>query len=168
MQNIKCNPNLCGSLTFLVWWKCEVNCTSQWPIRQRACGKPTPWRAEFKTRHTRTRWRLKSGESKRQRCETELSSITRHSHHWHEVNVFFCVGQGEGVSSFLATLASSSSEEIEAALQERVESSCKQANRVVEIYENLKNTVDQLKKNLESGAGERLWTATNTSQHTPA
>lgn len=60
------------------------------------------------------------------------------------------------MSSFLATLASSSSEEIEAALQERVESSCKQANRVVEIYENLKNTVDQLKKNLESGAGERL------------
>lgn len=68
----------------------------------------------------------------------------------------FRAGQGEGASSFLATLASSSSEEIEAELQERVESSCKQANRVVEIYENLKNTVDQLKKNLESGAGERL------------
>ncbi|XP_051504995.1 E3 ubiquitin-protein ligase BRE1A isoform X2 [Myxocyprinus asiaticus] len=65
--------------------------------------------------------------------------------------------QGEGVSSFLATLASSSSEEMEAELQERVESSCKQASRVVEIYENLKNTVDQLKKDLESGTGGSLW-----------
>lgn len=62
--------------------------------------------------------------------------------------------QGEGVSSFLATLASSSSEEIDTELQERVESSCKQASRVVEIYENLKNTVDQLKKDVESGTGE--------------
>lgn len=62
--------------------------------------------------------------------------------------------QGEAASSFLATLASSSSEEIDAELQERVESSCKQASRVVEIYENLKNTVDQLKKDVESGTGE--------------
>ncbi|TSV81476.1 E3 ubiquitin-protein ligase BRE1A [Bagarius yarrelli] len=57
--------------------------------------------------------------------------------------------QGEGVSSFLAMLASSSSEEMEAELKERVESSCKQASCVVEICENLKSTVDQLKKDLD-------------------
>lgn len=62
--------------------------------------------------------------------------------------------QGETSSSFLATLASSSSEEMEAELQERVESSCKQASRVVDIYVNLKDTVDQLKK-MDSGSGER-------------
>uniref|UniRef100_A0AAR2LUI5 E3 ubiquitin protein ligase n=1 Tax=Pygocentrus nattereri TaxID=42514 RepID=A0AAR2LUI5_PYGNA len=62
--------------------------------------------------------------------------------------------QGEAASSFLAILASSSSEEMEAELQERVESSRKQASRVVEIYESLKSTVDQLKKDLESGTGE--------------
>lgn len=38
--------------------------------------------------------------------------------------------------------------------QEQLECSCKQARRVVEIYENLKNTVDQLKKDMESGTGE--------------
>lgn len=69
--------------------------------------------------------------------------------------VMFHTGQqGEGASSFLAMLASSSSEEIDADLQERLESSCKQAKRVVEIYDNLKNTVDQLKKDTESGTGE--------------
>lgn len=62
--------------------------------------------------------------------------------------------QGETTNSFLATLASSTSEEMEAELQERVESSQKQASRVVEIYESLKNTVDQLKAELDSGAGE--------------
>uniref|UniRef100_A0A8C1D6Q3 E3 ubiquitin protein ligase n=1 Tax=Cyprinus carpio carpio TaxID=630221 RepID=A0A8C1D6Q3_CYPCA len=65
--------------------------------------------------------------------------------------------QGEAASSFLAMLASSSSEEIDAELQERLESSCKQARRVVEIYENLKNTVDQLKKDVESGTDGSLW-----------
>uniref|UniRef100_A0A671NBL6 E3 ubiquitin protein ligase n=1 Tax=Sinocyclocheilus anshuiensis TaxID=1608454 RepID=A0A671NBL6_9TELE len=63
----------------------------------------------------------------------------------------------EAVSSFLAMLASSSSEEIDAELQERLESSCKQARRVVEIYENLKNTVDQLKKDVASGTDGSLW-----------
>uniref|UniRef100_A0A8C7N8H7 E3 ubiquitin protein ligase n=1 Tax=Oncorhynchus kisutch TaxID=8019 RepID=A0A8C7N8H7_ONCKI len=57
-------------------------------------------------------------------------------------------------TSFLATLASSSSEEMEAELQERVESSQKQANRVVEIYDSLKTTVEQLKKDQDSGAGD--------------
>uniref|UniRef100_A0A8D0D0D8 E3 ubiquitin protein ligase n=1 Tax=Sander lucioperca TaxID=283035 RepID=A0A8D0D0D8_SANLU len=62
--------------------------------------------------------------------------------------------QGETNNSFLATLASSSSEEMEAELQERVESSLKQASHVVEIYECLKRTVDQLKAELDPGAGE--------------
>lgn len=62
--------------------------------------------------------------------------------------------QGEAANSFLATLASSSSEEMEAELQERVESSQKQANHVVEIYECLRRTVDQLKAEQDSGSGE--------------
>lgn len=68
--------------------------------------------------------------------------------------------QGETTTSFLATLASSSSEEMEAELQERVESSQKQTSRVVEIYETLKSTVDQLKAETDSEAGEaegRAW-----------
>ncbi|XP_053180038.1 E3 ubiquitin-protein ligase BRE1A [Scomber japonicus] len=67
--------------------------------------------------------------------------------------------QGETSNSFLATLASSSSEEMEAELQERVESSQKQANRVVEIYVRLKSTVDQLKTELDSEAEGTLWQA---------
>ncbi|KAI5104903.1 E3 ubiquitin-protein ligase BRE1A [Silurus meridionalis] len=63
--------------------------------------------------------------------------------------------QGEGASSFLAMLASSSSEEMEAELKERVESSCKQASCVVEICECLKTTVDQLKKDLDSNLDGR-------------
>ena len=43
---------------------------------------------------------------------------------------------------------------MEAELQERVESSLKQASHVVEIYECLKRTVDQLKAELDPGAGE--------------
>uniref|UniRef100_A0A8C1ATP5 E3 ubiquitin protein ligase n=1 Tax=Cyprinus carpio carpio TaxID=630221 RepID=A0A8C1ATP5_CYPCA len=41
--------------------------------------------------------------------------------------------------------------------QEQLECSCKQARRVVEISENLKNTVDQLKKDMESGTDGSLW-----------
>ncbi|XP_041846957.1 E3 ubiquitin-protein ligase BRE1A isoform X1 [Melanotaenia boesemani] len=67
--------------------------------------------------------------------------------------------QGETSNSFLATLASSTSEEMEAELQERVESSQKQASRVVEIYENLRSTVDQLKAEVDSGADGSLWQA---------
>uniref|UniRef100_A0A8C7PB39 E3 ubiquitin protein ligase n=1 Tax=Oncorhynchus mykiss TaxID=8022 RepID=A0A8C7PB39_ONCMY len=59
-------------------------------------------------------------------------------------------------TSFLATLASSSSEEMEAELQERVESSQKQANHVVEIYDSLKTTVEQLKKDQDSGVAVQL------------
>lgn len=59
------------------------------------------------------------------------------------------------MSSFLAMLASSSSEEMEAELKERVESSCKQASCVIEICESLKSTVDQLKEDQHSDSGER-------------
>ncbi|XP_027010546.1 E3 ubiquitin-protein ligase BRE1A isoform X2 [Tachysurus fulvidraco] len=64
--------------------------------------------------------------------------------------------QGEGTSSFLAMLASSSSEEMEAELKERVESSCKQASCVIEICESLKITVDQLKKDLSADSDGKL------------
>ncbi|XP_063046757.1 E3 ubiquitin-protein ligase BRE1A isoform X2 [Engraulis encrasicolus] len=67
--------------------------------------------------------------------------------------------QGEASSSFLATLASSSSEEMEAELQERVESSCKQAGRVVDVYTSLKATVEQLKKTVDSETEGSLWEA---------
>uniref|UniRef100_A0A667WMF1 E3 ubiquitin protein ligase n=1 Tax=Myripristis murdjan TaxID=586833 RepID=A0A667WMF1_9TELE len=70
--------------------------------------------------------------------------------------------QGETATSFLATLASSSSEEMEAELQERVESSQKQANRVVEIYESLKSTVDQLATELDPGCLWRVASQLNT------
>ncbi|CDQ98127.1 unnamed protein product [Oncorhynchus mykiss] len=46
---------------------------------------------------------------------------------------------------------------MEAELQERVESSQKQANRVVEIYDSLKTTVEQLKKDQDSGAEGSVW-----------
>lgn len=65
--------------------------------------------------------------------------------------------QGETANSFLATLASSSSEEMEAELQERLESTQKLANRVVEIYETLKNTLDQMKSELDSSGDSSLW-----------
>ncbi|XP_068596342.1 E3 ubiquitin-protein ligase BRE1A [Brachionichthys hirsutus] len=67
--------------------------------------------------------------------------------------------QGEAANSFLATLASSSSEEMEAELQERVESSQKQAAHVVEICECLKSTVDRLKAERDSGREGTLWLA---------
>lgn len=65
--------------------------------------------------------------------------------------------QGETTNSFLATLASSSSEEMEAELQERLESSQKLANSVVEVYETLKSVVDQMKTELDSGGEGSLW-----------
>ncbi|KAI1888223.1 hypothetical protein AGOR_G00182800, partial [Albula goreensis] len=65
--------------------------------------------------------------------------------------------QGETATSFLATLASSSSEEMEAELQERVEASRQLTSRVVEIYTSLKNTVDSLEKELDSGADNSVW-----------
>ncbi|XP_072295691.1 E3 ubiquitin-protein ligase BRE1A [Eucyclogobius newberryi] len=65
--------------------------------------------------------------------------------------------QGETTNSFLATLASSSSEEMEAELQERLESTQKLANRVVEIYDALKNTLDQMTTEMDSGTEGSMW-----------
>ena len=68
--------------------------------------------------------------------------------------------QGETATSFLATLASSSTEEMEAELQERLDSSQKQVTRVVELYEGLKSTVERLKVEPDSGGGKtkgRAW-----------
>uniref|UniRef100_A0A8C4ZU02 E3 ubiquitin protein ligase n=1 Tax=Gadus morhua TaxID=8049 RepID=A0A8C4ZU02_GADMO len=62
--------------------------------------------------------------------------------------------QGETATSFLATLASSSTEEMEAELQERLDSSQKQVTRVVELYEGLKSTVERLKVEPDSGGGK--------------
>ncbi|XP_053362428.1 E3 ubiquitin-protein ligase BRE1A [Clarias gariepinus] len=64
--------------------------------------------------------------------------------------------QGEGASSFLAMLASSSTEEMEAELQQRVESSRKLASCAVEICESVKGTVEQLKKDLDSDTDGNL------------
>lgn len=80
--------------------------------------------------------------------------ISRHKSPNHVSHYGYSGQQGETSNSFLATLASSSSEEMEAELLERVESSKKQATRAVEIYEYLKSTVDQLTAELDSGTGE--------------
>ncbi|XP_077588861.1 E3 ubiquitin-protein ligase BRE1A isoform X2 [Stigmatopora nigra] len=65
--------------------------------------------------------------------------------------------QGETSNSFLATLASSTSEEMEAELQERVQSSHTQASRVRDIYKSLKSTVDQLKADMDAGMAGRFF-----------
>uniref|UniRef100_A0A7N8XL57 E3 ubiquitin protein ligase n=1 Tax=Mastacembelus armatus TaxID=205130 RepID=A0A7N8XL57_9TELE len=98
------------------------------------------------------------------RQATDDASLLILNRYWNQVNAlkaktyfsrWYHPGhQGETSNSFLATLASSTSEEMEAELQERVESSQKLANRVVEIYECLRSTVDQLKAELDSGAGK--------------
>lgn len=80
--------------------------------------------------------------------------------------IFFLGAQVEGASSFLAMLASSSSEEMEAELKERVESSCKQASCVVEICESLKSTVEQLKKDLDCNSGTVHHRTTHFSLYT--
>ncbi|XP_053548290.1 E3 ubiquitin-protein ligase BRE1A [Bombina bombina] len=62
--------------------------------------------------------------------------------------------RGEGIweapLSFLATLASSSSEEIESQLQERVESSRRAVSRIVLVYDRLHARLDQLSVKLNS------------------
>lgn len=54
---------------------------------------------------------------------------------------------------------------MEAELQERVESSKKQASHAVEIYKCLKSTVDQLRAELDSGTGELKTRATKDCKH---
>eukprot|EP00079_Xenopus_tropicalis_P013447 XP_002941911.1 PREDICTED: E3 ubiquitin-protein ligase BRE1A isoform X1 [Xenopus tropicalis] len=59
-------------------------------------------------------------------------------------------GLWEAPLSFLATLASSSSEEIESQLQERVESSRRAVSRIVLVYDRLHDQLDHLAKKLNS------------------
>ncbi|KAG8434880.1 hypothetical protein GDO86_013005 [Hymenochirus boettgeri] len=59
-------------------------------------------------------------------------------------------GLWEAPLSFLATLASSSSEEIESQLQERVESSRHAVSRIVQVYDRLHTRLDQLSLKLNS------------------
>uniref|UniRef100_A0A8C5PTQ9 E3 ubiquitin protein ligase n=1 Tax=Leptobrachium leishanense TaxID=445787 RepID=A0A8C5PTQ9_9ANUR len=59
-------------------------------------------------------------------------------------------GLWEAPLSFLATLASSSSEEIESQLQERVESSHRAVSRIVLVYDRLHARLDQLSIKLNS------------------
>ncbi|XP_051842530.1 E3 ubiquitin-protein ligase BRE1A isoform X1 [Antechinus flavipes] len=62
--------------------------------------------------------------------------------------------RGEGVEpafSFLATLASSTSEEMESQLQERVESSRRAVSQIVTVYDKLQEKVDVLFRKLNSG-----------------
>ncbi|EDL78174.1 ring finger protein 20 (predicted) [Rattus norvegicus] len=57
----------------------------------------------------------------------------------------------EPAFSFLATLASSSSEEMESQLQERVESSRRAVSQIVTVYDKLQEKVDLLSRKLNSG-----------------
>ncbi|XP_007499705.1 E3 ubiquitin-protein ligase BRE1A [Monodelphis domestica] len=62
--------------------------------------------------------------------------------------------RGEGLEpafSFLATLASSTSEEMESQLQERVESSRRAVSQIVTVYDKLQEKVDLLFRKLNSG-----------------
>ncbi|KAJ8262514.1 hypothetical protein GJAV_G00167300 [Gymnothorax javanicus] len=65
--------------------------------------------------------------------------------------------QGETATSFLATLASSSSEEMEAELQDRVEASRQLTSRVVAIYNSLRETVDNLEKDIDPSRENGVW-----------
>lgn len=74
---------------------------------------------------------------------------------------FPLVSSGEGQEpafSFLATLASSSSEEIESQLQERVESSRRAVSQVVTVYDKLQEKVELLSRKLNSGGEARAGT----------
>uniref|UniRef100_A0A2K5X9N5 E3 ubiquitin protein ligase n=1 Tax=Mandrillus leucophaeus TaxID=9568 RepID=A0A2K5X9N5_MANLE len=67
-------------------------------------------------------------------------------------------GEGqEPAFSFLATLASSSSEEMESQLQERVESSRRAVSQIVTVYDKLQEKVELLSRKLNSGGEARPW-----------
>lgn len=71
--------------------------------------------------------------------------------------VFLLPGEGpEPAFSFLATLASSTSEEIESQLQERVESSRRAVAQIVMIYDKLQEKVDVLSHKLNSGGRTKV------------
>jgi hypothetical protein len=72
--------------------------------------------------------------------------------------LFSPVSSGEGQEpafSFLATLASSSSEEMESQLQERVESSRRAVSQIVTVYDKLQEKVELLSRKLNSGGEAR-------------
>lgn len=74
--------------------------------------------------------------------------------------LFLILSSGEGQEpafSFLATLASSSSEEMESQLQERVESSRRAVSQIVTVYDKLQEKVDLLSRKLNSGGKARSW-----------
>lgn len=81
--------------------------------------------------------------------------------HFYHVDSFFffpSVSSGEGQEpafSFLATLASSSSEEMESQLQERVESSRRAVSQIVTVYDKLQEKVELLSRKLNSGGEAR-------------
>ena len=69
------------------------------------------------------------------------------------------MSSGEGqvpAFSFLATLASSSSEEMESQLQERVESSRRAVSQIVTVYDKLQEKVELLSRKLNSGGEAKL------------
>lgn len=73
----------------------------------------------------------------------------------------------EPAFSFLATLASSTSEEIESQLQERVESSRRAVAQIVTMYDKLQEKVDVLSHKLNSGGMTKV-ADTQGSPSTPS
>lgn len=72
-------------------------------------------------------------------------------------HLFMFPGEGlEPAFSFLATLASSTSEEIESQLQERVESSRRAVAQIVTMYDKLQEKVDVLSHKLNSGGRTKV------------
>lgn len=83
------------------------------------------------------------------------------------MHLFLFPGEGlEPAFSFLATLASSTSEEIESQLQERVESSRRAVAQIVTMYDKLQEKVDVLTHKLNSGGMTKM-TGTQGSSCTP-
>lgn len=92
------------------------------------------------------------------------SHLRKKRRFWHfqfyNIGGFFFspVSSGEGQEpafSFLATLASSSSEEMESQLQERVESSRRAVSQIVTVYDKLQEKVELLSRKLNSGGEAR-------------
>lgn len=73
------------------------------------------------------------------------------------MHFFLFPGEGlEPAFSFLATLASSTSEEIESQLQERVESSRRAVAQIVTMYDKLQEKVDALSQKVNSGGMSKV------------
>uniref|UniRef100_L7MZX1 E3 ubiquitin protein ligase n=1 Tax=Anolis carolinensis TaxID=28377 RepID=L7MZX1_ANOCA len=88
--------------------------------------------------------------------EPEPDSDSNQEHELHALMALFlhCLLLGETFEpafSFLATLASSTSEEMESQLQERVESSRRAVTQIVTMYDKLQERVDVLTQKLNSG-----------------